>query len=104
MWPTLTTGVLRRDLGRLKRIDLVHLLLGEKGPPRVAAVTSKQSLPRLLWSPKRNSTYCTNQPAGNTARLCLTATESVRFNSDSGSAKKVPLIVGGVFDVEADKP
>ena len=44
VWPHLTMEGLQHELGQIQRIDLLYPPLGEKGPPRVAAVTSKQSL------------------------------------------------------------
>lgn len=43
-WPTLTMEGLKHELGQIQRIDLLYPPLGEKGPPRVATVTSKQTL------------------------------------------------------------
>ena len=35
---------LKHELGQIQRIDLLYPPLGQKGPPRVATVTSKQTL------------------------------------------------------------
>ena len=43
-WPTLTMEGLKHELGQIQRIDLLYPPLGAKGPPRVATVTSKQTL------------------------------------------------------------
>ena len=44
VWPTLTMEGLKHELGQIQCIDLLYPPLGEKGPPRVATVTSKQTL------------------------------------------------------------
>ncbi len=44
VWPTLTMEGLKHELGQIQRIDLLYPPLGQKGPPRVATVTSKQTL------------------------------------------------------------
>ena len=44
VWPTLTMEGLKHELGQIQQIDLLYPPLGQKGPPRVATVTSKQSL------------------------------------------------------------
>ncbi len=43
-WPTLTMEGLLHELGQIQVIDLLYPPLGTKGPPRVATVTSKQTL------------------------------------------------------------
>ena len=44
VWPTLTMEGLKHELGQIQRIDLLYPPLGAKGPPRVATITSKQTL------------------------------------------------------------
>ncbi len=44
VWPTLTMEGLKHELGQIQRIDLLYPPLGEKGPPRVATIMSKQTL------------------------------------------------------------
>ena len=44
VWPSLTMEGLKHELGQIQRIDLLYPRLGEKGPPRVATVVSKQTL------------------------------------------------------------
>ena len=44
VWPTLTMEGLKHELGQIQRIDLLYPRHGEKGPPRAATVTSKQTL------------------------------------------------------------
>ena len=43
-WPLLTMEGLKHELGQIQRIDLLYPPLGAKGPPRVATITSKQTL------------------------------------------------------------
>ena len=43
-WPGLTMEGLLRELGQIQLIDLLYPPLGKKGPPRVATITSKQTL------------------------------------------------------------
>ncbi len=44
VWPSLTMEGLKHELGQIQRIDLLYPRRGEKGPPRVATVMSKQTL------------------------------------------------------------